>query len=300
MDNHTRDFLGLEYSWSKASIKLEDIQPLHGGVRVYLPGWTMSQMFVTQVSLGGQETKYRIPLEWQKNEKEALCQLFIEQDFLTIQPEERPGIPDEARPTIMLTNSKNENHTVAKWAGVADERFDLLYQTLLSLADRTKTHKPIPAKFKLWQKALILSGLVVILALTLIVAYGLAAVVTMFWWPEHVVLLLGLLVLLLIGAVMMVRWQIWREWKKSRQDRLFSNSPAALIVWVLFFVAFIGCGEILWAGLKTLWSDALFITNDNVEHYATLAYSALFGLYFVSLEVALLGSRFLDLMDERF
>ena len=300
MDNQTSAFLGLAYNWSKASITLEDVQSLHGGVRVYLPSWTMSQMFVTQVSPGGQETNYRIPLAWQKNEKEALCRLFIEQDFLTIQPEKRPGIPDEARPSITLTNSKNESHTIAKWAGVADDRFDVLYRALHILSERTKDHKPIPGKFKAWQKVFVLAGLMVGLLLTLLLAYGVSTTLAAAWYPEQTTLLFGLLFLLFIGAPILTRGLAWRERNKSREDRLFSNFPVALISGILFFAAVIGCGQIVLAGVKTMWNDTLLTANDSVGQYAVFAYSALLALYFVALEAALIGPRVLELVDERF
>lgn len=37
-ENKTASFLGKEYNWSKASLKLQDVQPLFGGVIVYLMG----------------------------------------------------------------------------------------------------------------------------------------------------------------------------------------------------------------------------------------------------------------------
>jgi hypothetical protein len=298
MDNQTRQFLGPEYGWSKASIELEDVQALHGGVKVYVPRWTAHQMFVTQVMAGGQETKYRIPLGWQ--EKDELCRLFIEQDFLTIQLEERPGIPDEARPRITLTNSQRETHTVAKWAGVVDARFDMLYQTLKALAERSKDHKPIPAKFKLWQKVLVIAGLVAALLMVLLLAYGVSQALVTAWWPERITILLGLLFLLFIGAPVLTRVLAWQERKKSREDRLFSSSPVALVIWFLFLLAIIGCGEIVWAGLKTLWGDTSLTANDAVRQYAIFAYSALFALYLVAIAAALIGPRALNLVDERF
>jgi hypothetical protein len=57
----------------------------------------------------------------------------IENDFVTIEPFERPGIPDEARPSITLANATGEQRTISKWAGVEDRRFDAVYAALLRL-----------------------------------------------------------------------------------------------------------------------------------------------------------------------
>jgi hypothetical protein len=49
-ENATSAFLGNPYTWSNIKIELNDVQPLHGGVRVLLPGYTVGQAFVTQFS----------------------------------------------------------------------------------------------------------------------------------------------------------------------------------------------------------------------------------------------------------
>lgn len=59
-ESATAAFLGPEYSWSKVAFELRDVQPLSGGVRVYLPAWTISQFFVTEVAPAGKETKYNM------------------------------------------------------------------------------------------------------------------------------------------------------------------------------------------------------------------------------------------------
>lgn len=143
-ENATIAFLGPEYSWSQVAFELRDVQPLSGGIRIYLPAWTISQFFVTKVSPGGEESKYKLQTPW--DTKEELCRLCIEKDFITIRPEERAGIPDEARPEITLTNRRNESHTVSKWAGVIDERFDAVYDTLLAMEERTAGQRPMPTR----------------------------------------------------------------------------------------------------------------------------------------------------------
>jgi hypothetical protein len=63
----------------------------------------------------------------------ALIQSLIEVDFVTIEIEPRNGIPDEARPEIGVTNDKNEQHRISKWAGQNIERFDRIHNSLLEL-----------------------------------------------------------------------------------------------------------------------------------------------------------------------
>jgi hypothetical protein len=74
----------------------------------------------------------------------------------------------------------------------------------------------------------------------------------------------------------------------------------ALIIWVLFFAAIIGCGGIVWVGVKTLGSGTSLTANHAVRQYTIFAYAALFALYLVVLAAALIGSRVLELIDERF
>lgn len=135
--NKTAVFLLHEDRWHKTSLELHDAQPLFGGVVVRLLGWTSRQAYVTRVAPGGSETKFKVPLRWTDGEKAALIRLCVVHDFLTIAPDQRPGLPDEARPSLTLTNPTGDSHTVAKWAGVADARFDAIYHALLALAART-------------------------------------------------------------------------------------------------------------------------------------------------------------------
>src|SRR5689334_22629249 len=125
--NETQIFLGNESQRATASIELVDIQGLWGGRRILVSG---SRKVVVQRVLRGQLEK-RFEFELSVDEWNQLLNLFIEQDFLTISPIERPGIPDEARPGISLVNAHSDKRTVSKWAGVKDERFDTVYAALM-------------------------------------------------------------------------------------------------------------------------------------------------------------------------
>lgn len=296
--NKTATFLGHEYSWSKASLELQDVQPLFGGVVVRLPGWTISQVFVTRVAPGGQQTKYQLPLGW--DEKDKLCQLCVDHDFLTIQPEERNGLPDEARPTITLTNSRNDSHTVAKWAGVADARFDAVYHALLALAERTAGQKPVPVRFNRWQKGLTVAGIAAGLLLLLLLAYVLARPLVAAWWPARFGLLFGLLLLLLGLFLAGIRGLAWVERRQAKWDRSFTHPWVVMVANVLFFLAFIGVIGLGEVAIVTWRMATPIAAGDGRSLYATIAYTAVFAAGLIVLAAGLVAAPLMRLIDERF
>lgn len=113
-------------------VELWDVQPLFGGMIVLVEGGAAPQVQLTRVAPGGQQAVVKRPLSLPR--VSALRQLCIEQDFLTIAPQERMGVPDEARPRLTLTNGRGDSYSVEKWAGVADARFDRIYLAVKQLA----------------------------------------------------------------------------------------------------------------------------------------------------------------------
>ena len=296
--NKTASFLGHEYSWSKAGIELQDAQPLLGGVTVRLPGYTMSQVFVTHVAPGGEETKYRLPLGW--DEKEKLCQLCVDQDFLTIRPQERAGLPDEARPTITLTNAHTESHTVSKWAGIADARFDAVYHALLALAERTTGQRPIPARFNRWQKGLAVAGVAGGLLLLLLLAYALARPLVASRWPARFSLLFALLLLLLGLFLAGTRGLAWVERHKSQWDRSFTHPWVVMAVNVLFFLALIGVAGLGETAVGAWRTASPVSAGDERAVYAIVAYTALFAAGLIVAAAGVAMDPLMHLIDERF
>jgi len=298
--NKTAEFLIHEYSWNKASLELRDVQPLFGGVTVRLPGWTHSQAFVSRIAPDGTETKYRLPLKWSQGEKEQIIRLCVEHDFLTIQPAERPGIPDEARPSLTLGNSKRESHTIAKWAGVADARFDAIYQVLLALAGRTEDLLPIKPRFNVWQKGLTIAGVLAVGLLLIWPAYTLAQPLVAAQWPENVGLLLFGLLLLAALLLIVMRELAGLEHKKARWNQTFTHLWVVGIVNLLFFVAvncLIGLGE---TAVSFWQSDTVLAIGDERQLYAVVGYTAVFAAGFVLLAAGPVMPRLLNLIDERF
>jgi hypothetical protein len=93
------------------------------------------------VERGMFERRYEFELEqviWQ-----GLLEAFVQNDFVSVKPPERSGLPDEAHPTISLTNAAGESRAVAKWAGVKDERFDAIYTALAQIEILIQGLEPI-------------------------------------------------------------------------------------------------------------------------------------------------------------
>lgn len=298
--NKTAEFLIHEYAWNKASLELRDVQPLFGGVTVRLPGWTGSEAYISQVEPGGKENKYRLRLNWITKEKQEIIRLCIEHDFLTIQPEERPGIPDEARPSLILTNSKGESHTVAKWAGVADGRFDAIYHALLALTERREGRKAILPRFNSWQKGGTIAGILLGVLLLALLGYALARPLVNGWWPERfgllLVLLLHLMAFLLAGLVGLAWW----ERRKPRWDRSFTHPWVVMAVNGCFFLAVIGAWGLGETAVSAWRSEVPLAAGDERVWYAVLGYAGVFTAVLLIAAAGRIMPPLLNLIDERF
>lgn len=125
-------YLGPSTLWQAAKFCLRDVQGLWGGREVYV---SVARIIVRQVSRGIYERRVEFV---NSDAAQALFQLCIENDFLIIEIDSRPGLPDEARPTLTLRNNTGREHTVAKWAGQKVERFDRIYEALLVLEKKAE------------------------------------------------------------------------------------------------------------------------------------------------------------------
>lgn len=297
-ENATVTFLRPEYSWSKVAFELRAVQPLSGGVKVYLPAWTISQFFVTKVAPEGKETKYKLQMAWET--KEELCRLFIEKDFITIRPEERVGVPDEARSEITLTNSRNESHTISKWAGVADARFDAVYEALLALSERTAGQRPMPVRFSGWQKGVTVSAIAVSVLLLLLPAYGLARWLVTSWWPARFGLLFLLLFIGLALLLVAMRGLARVERRKGEWDRSFTHPWTVMAINLLFFMALVGVAGMGEVAIR-VWRTGMPVgTMTGHELYAIIAYTALFAAVLLLGAAGVAAASLLRFIDERF
>ena len=131
--------IAVKAQWPAVSIELYDVQGLWGGRRIRVRG--DGQLIVQIIGHGLIEQRYELTLS--PSGFQQLLKALIENDFLTLHPEERPGIPDEAGPTITVINAAGEKWAVAKWAGVKDERFAAIYAEFLRLEVLTQSIEPV-------------------------------------------------------------------------------------------------------------------------------------------------------------
>ncbi len=145
LNNKTKDFLGIESDWRNVRIALLDVQGLEGGRNIFIfgSGETVVQSVNPnkQKGIGLFEERYNLSLG--PSQIKELIKAFIEEDFLTITIKDRPGVPDEARPEIILVNPSGSSHKIAKWYNDFHQAFGALYYRLLSIAKKARNTKPI-------------------------------------------------------------------------------------------------------------------------------------------------------------
>jgi len=159
VETNTENFLGGRSRWVDARVELLDVQGLFGGRNVLVTG--AGSVWVQVVSPdreGLRETRYeqivsRVPAE-PPPEVAELLECAVRNDFVTLRSDDRPGIPDEARIRIRLTNRDGTIREAAFWegtpalpaeAGNTDRaRFDALYARIRGFqANLEKTRPPV-------------------------------------------------------------------------------------------------------------------------------------------------------------
>jgi hypothetical protein len=136
--NATSTFLGDEQRWSEIRIVLDDVQALWGGIRIQAAG--DGGAVATTVLRGGMEQRQAFRLDraaWRE-----LMLLLIDCDAVAIDPPDRSGFPDEARPCLTLANADGRVVSLSKWAGVADARFDRVQAAIAALARPSDADPP--------------------------------------------------------------------------------------------------------------------------------------------------------------
>ncbi|MGB3516975.1 MAG: DUF3592 domain-containing protein [Elainellaceae cyanobacterium] len=228
MVNETSDFLGADDNWYNVVITLDEVHPLHGGIQLTVKG--SGQVSVTLVKPRGQQTKYRFFIN--QDECQRLKQLLLEHNFLTIQPEERLGIPDEARPTITIKNAQHQSHRVAKWAGVQNDRFDPIYDILGAIAAQIQDHKPLSQPEARWLTVVKVLSIGLLAISIIFLARAITHQIVLSTDPQSPsdflvpVASMTVVVPLLLGICVVL------EWLMVRQKSFFSR-PNSLILVVL-------------------------------------------------------------------
>lgn len=118
---------------------LLDVQGLWGGQDLWISadGKAVCR-FVTppaENQSGLQETRHSFVMSTQQ--RASLLELVKKHSFFTIKTKDRHGVPDEARPSILISSGLC-THAVGKWAGDEHKDFDPIYRLLLSIAESGK------------------------------------------------------------------------------------------------------------------------------------------------------------------
>lgn len=137
----TGELLGPEGARAHAWIALRDVHPLWGGREVFVEG--SGQVVVREVPRGGPPDEQRAAGEIPAAEAQALLARAVELDLLRVKIPERPGVPDEARPTLVLHAASGAEGRLTKWENDRVPALDELRGRLNEIAERVlKAHPP--------------------------------------------------------------------------------------------------------------------------------------------------------------
>lgn len=138
-DNETARFLGAEVDKSLARLELKDVHGLWGGSHVALAA--SGSVCVRLVDKTGEERRYVFTID--RKDALALVQLAADQDVLGLKPSERAGVPDEARPQIVVENALGATRSVFRWANDKVPAFEKVEQALHALEKKCEPLDPV-------------------------------------------------------------------------------------------------------------------------------------------------------------
>jgi len=108
-------------------VSLDDVHPLWGGVALRIAADGAAT--VDDYPRGARDPQRRT-ITLRADLLAELDRLLAALDVRRMQIPDRPGIPDEARPTITVAFADGTTHAVSKWAGVVHPAFGALYTYL--------------------------------------------------------------------------------------------------------------------------------------------------------------------------
>lgn len=131
---------GADYS-TFDSVVLNDVQGLYGGHDFDLKRdgtWVM-------VEVTPRKGLHARRFEGKASEADiaAFINLLQEHDFLSIRTSDRPGVPDEALPTITVSLTGHESVTKRKWARDKHPDFDAIYGWIMVRCRAAAAGKPV-------------------------------------------------------------------------------------------------------------------------------------------------------------
>jgi hypothetical protein len=107
-------------------VRLDDVQGLFGGQTLVIDA--TGGVFARKVA-ERKEVRYHLKLT--PDELKALLEFIPTSGIYDYVENPRPGVPDEARPSLTLILPNRKQYMAEKWANTKDEHFDKLYQRLL-------------------------------------------------------------------------------------------------------------------------------------------------------------------------
>ena len=123
-------------SFEIEELTLKDVQPLFGGQNFFLESDGL--VFVESVNMREKVKCKRYKLKLSNEQLKELADLISKHNFFTITIPERPGKPDEARPTIRIKLRSGEEKVIKKWANDTHQDFDAIYNWLLDIIKNIK------------------------------------------------------------------------------------------------------------------------------------------------------------------
>ncbi len=122
---------------------LYDVHGLWGGQNVFIAGngtlWV--QVVKPGKGSGFEEQRYKLMLK--PEQLTDLEKALADHHFGDITIKERPGVPDETRPTIELKPVEGKIVKKSKWANDVNEDFTAIYRRLLALVPKPGSETPV-------------------------------------------------------------------------------------------------------------------------------------------------------------
>ncbi len=119
-------------------IVLRDVQGLWGGRDLCLRADGSLDVRVVDPRKGAKAVS-QYALKLSDEQVAEVAKLVADRAFFKIEIANRPGVPDEARPTISVRLADGTEKSVAKWANDKHADFDALYAHLLGLCKLATT-----------------------------------------------------------------------------------------------------------------------------------------------------------------
>jgi hypothetical protein len=123
---------------------LYDSAPLWGGKNIYIARdgtlWVQIVYRPAPGQSGMQEQRYKLIVT--PAQVAELEMVLGDHHFFDIHASDRPGIPDEARPTIRLTTPDGKTVERSKWFHDANADFDAIYSRILTVVPKDVSQTP--------------------------------------------------------------------------------------------------------------------------------------------------------------